>query len=239
MKTIFISGSSRGIGEAVARLAKKRDYNVILHGKTDSDKLKNLANELNCEYAVFDVSDARECVDTLATYVDKYKTIDVLVNCAGIVRPKPVTEIAAEDWDDEIETNMRGTFNLVQAFSTQDADSLAIVNVASIRGMTTMASARGIIYSATKAAVINMTAAFAKEFAPRIRVNAVAPGFTNTDMAKTWNDTVRAQAASSLMGRAAEPAEIAEAILFLASDAASFIIGQTLLVDGGYEMAGK
>lgn len=239
MKTMFISGSSRGIGEAVARLAKQQGYEIILHGKTDSDKLRNLAKELNSEYVVFDVADARECVNALATYVDKYTTIDVLVNCAGIVRPKPVPEITAEDWGDEIETNMRGTFNLVQAFSAQETDNLAIVNVASIRGMATMASARGIIYSATKAAVINMTAVFAKEFAPRIRVNAVAPGFTNTDMAKTWNDTVRAQAASSLMGRAAEPVEIAEAILFLASDAASFITGQTMLVDGGYEMAGK
>ena len=102
-----------------------------------------------------------------------------------------------------------------------------------------MASARGMAYSLSKAAVVNLTSALAKEVAPHITVNAVAPGFTMTDMSKTWNDTVRDQVKTALLGRAAEPEEIAEAILFLASDSASFITGQTLQVDGGYEISGK
>jgi len=102
-----------------------------------------------------------------------------------------------------------------------------------------MASNRGTAYSASKAGVINLTSALAKEYAPIIRVNSVAPGFTLTEMAKTWNDTVRNQVKTALLGRAAEPEEIAEAILFLASDKASFITGQTLDVDGGYEISGK
>jgi 3-oxoacyl-[acyl-carrier protein] reductase len=239
MKTMFITGSSRGIGEATARLALKRGYQVILHGRTDSEKMKSLAQELKCEYVVFDVADTDVCNEALSRFIEKYQRIEVLVNCAGVVRPKPIAEITKDDWNEELGANLQGTFAMVQAFARQSGEGLSVVNIASIRGLSSMSSARGIIYSATKAAVINMTAAFAKEFAPRIRVNAVAPGFTNTDMAKTWNDAVRAQAASALIGRAAEPSEIAEAILFLASDAASFITGQTLLVDGGYETAGK
>lgn len=94
-------------------------------------------------------------------------------------------------------------------------------------------------YSASKAAVINLTSALAKEFAPIIRVNAVAPGFTQTDMTKTFNEATWKKVETALLGRIAQPDEIAEALLFLLSDRASFITGQTLTVDGGYEIAGK
>ena len=239
MKVVFVSGSSRGIGAAVARKAHALGYTVVLHGRTESDSLKSLAKELDADYYVFDVSNSAAAHKALKTCIEKYGTMHSLINCAGVVRPKPIVEIEDADWAAEIGTNIQGVFSLVQIFAQQNAENLSVVNVASIRGVSTMASSRGIIYSATKAAVINMTAAFAKEFAPRIRVNAVAPGFTETDMAKTWNDTVRAQAASALLGRAAKPEEIANAIMFLAGDEASYITGQTLLVDGGYQMAGK
>ncbi len=102
-----------------------------------------------------------------------------------------------------------------------------------------MASARGSIYSASKAAIINLVSSLAKECAPIINVNGVAPGFTETDMAKTWNETVWSQARSNLLGRPAKPEEIASTLLFLASDNANFITGQTINVDGGYEISGK
>ena len=112
-----------------------------------------------------------------------------------------------------------------------------IVNIASIRAYE-FASGRP-VYSASKAVIVNLTAVLAKEFAPDISVNAVAPGFTETSMAKTWDEEVLKQVKSALLGRSAQPKEIAEAILFLASEKASFITGQTILVDGGYSISGK
>lgn len=113
----------------------------------------------------------------------------------------------------------------------------SIVTIASVRGFP-QASGRP-AYAATKAAIIALTASLAKEFAPDIRVNSVAPGFTETDMAKTWAPDVRKLSEQSLLGRLAQPSEIAEAVAFLLSDRASFMTGQTMLVDGGYMLAGR
>ena len=114
-----------------------------------------------------------------------------------------------------------------------------IVNVTSIRGNTTTASARGMAYSASKAAVSNFTSALAKELAPTVNVNAVAPGFISTRISETWNDAVWQQARSALVGRIADPEEIGHLLAFLASEKASFITGQTVVADGGYTIAGK
>jgi NAD(P)-dependent dehydrogenase (short-subunit alcohol dehydrogenase family) len=114
-----------------------------------------------------------------------------------------------------------------------------IVNVASIRGHNAAVSNRIMSYSASKAAIVNLTAALAKEFAPDIAVNAVSPGFTKTDITENWTDAVWKQVETSLLGRIGKPEELAEAITFLASDQASFITGQTLVVDGGYTISGK
>ena len=154
---------------------------------------------------------------------------------------EPFIEASDENWLENYQTNFLGTVHVIQSvLPSMLANGYgSIVNVSSIRGERTMASNRGMAYSASKAAVINLTAGLAKEYAPAVRVNSVAPGFTLTDMSKTWNDTVRNQVKTALLGRGAEPEEIAEAILFLASDKASFITGQTLDVDGGYEISGK
>jgi NAD(P)-dependent dehydrogenase (short-subunit alcohol dehydrogenase family) len=146
-----------------------------------------------------------------------------------------------EDWKEEFETNVLGTVNFCQAVIPimQRQGNGSIANVSSIRGINQLVSNRGMSYSISKVSVTGLTSALAKEFAPVIRVNAVAPGFTNTDMAKTWNDSVRKQANSALLGRVAEPKEIAAALLFLISDDSSFVTGQTLIVDGGYGLAGK
>ena len=114
-----------------------------------------------------------------------------------------------------------------------------IVNIASSRGHSITTNAKNMTYSVAKAGVINLTAALAKEYAPYISVNAVSPSFTLTDMSNTWSDEIRQKVKTNLLGRAAKPAEIAEVILFLSSDKASFINGQTILVDGGYSISGK
>ncbi len=239
-RTILITGSSRGIGAAVAKLASARGAKVILNGKTESDELKSLAKELSAEYIVCDISD-KKAVDNAVGKLLETTNIDVLVNCAGIVLPKPFLESDDENWLEQYKVNTLGTVHMVQAVlpNMQKNKYGRIVNTASIRGISTMATARGMGYSLSKAAIVNLTSALAKEVAPNITVNAVAPGFTLTDMSKTWNETVWNQVKTALLGRGAQPEEIAEAILFLASDKASYITGQTITVDGGYEISGK
>lgn len=237
-KTILVTGSARGIGEAVARGAQARGADVILHGKTDTKELQELVKELNARFVCFDVSKKDDVFAAVDSIVGK---IDALVNCAGIVLPKPFLETTDDNWLEQFSVNTLGTIHVSQAVIPRMIASERgnIVNISSIRGIESMASPRGMGYSVSKAAIGNLTAALAKEYAPHIRVNAVAPGFTLTEMSKTWNDTVHAQVRTALLGRAAEPEEIAEAILFLASDKASFVTGHTLIVDGGYQISGK
>jgi 3-oxoacyl-[acyl-carrier protein] reductase len=236
-KVIFITGSSRGIGAATARLARARGATVILHGRTDSDALKQTAKELSSPYVVFDVGNREMTRKEIASL----GAIDILINSAGIVRPKPILELTEEDFLPEFRTNVMGTLFACQAVipTMLQRKTGRIVNVSSIRGVAELSAARGSIYSMSKISITSLTAALAKEYAPIIAVNCVAPGFTETDMSQTWNDAVWQQARSNLLQRAAQPAEIAECILFLASERAHYITGQTLLADGGYAMAGK
>jgi 3-oxoacyl-[acyl-carrier protein] reductase len=213
---------------------------VILHGKTESEELKTLAKELNCEYIFCDVSDKTAVESEVQRILKKVKKIDVLVNSAGIAGGQKFLESTDESWLDIFKINVLGTTHFCQAVIPQMQKNKygRIVNIASIRGypITSGASA----YSASKAAIVTVTSALAKEFAPDITINAVAPGFTDTPMSKTRTDSKAMELAkSSLVGRVGQPEEIAEAILFLASDKASFITGQTILVDGGYSISGK
>lgn len=241
-KVVVITGSARGIGAATAKLAHRHGATVVLHGQTASPALKKLSTELDNAFTIVcDVTDKSAVAKSIQTVIEKTGRIDALINSAGIVKPQPFLEADDANWLDQFSVNVLGTVHTCQAVIPymQRNGYGRIVNVASTRGHQVLASNRGMAYSASKAAVINLTAALAKEFAPAIAVNAVSPSFTKTDMSRSWNETVHRQVETALLGRAAEPHEIAEAIVFLASDAASFITGQTLLVDGGYTMSGK
>jgi 3-oxoacyl-[acyl-carrier protein] reductase len=165
--------------------------------------------------------------------------IDSLVNCLGAVTPSNVLEDEDEVWLDQYSVNVLGPLHFCQAVlpGMLAKGRGSIVNVSSIRGYHTMADAEVAAYCAAKAALINVTTAFARKFAPDVRVNAVAPGFTLTDMADTWSPRVRQEVETALLRRAARPEEIAECIYFLASEKSSFVTGQVLLSDGGYELA--
>ncbi len=238
-KIILITGSSSGIGAATAKLAKEYGATVILHGKTENEDLKNLAKNLDCEYIFCDVSDKTAVESETKRILKKIKRIDILVNSAGISLNQKFLESTDEVWLDVFKTNVLGTTHFCQAVipEMQNNNYGRIVNIASIRGFYTTAGNAS--YSASKAAVVNLTSVLAKQFAPNILVNAVAPGFTNTPIAETWNEQVKIQTKNNLLERIAKPEEIAEVILFLASDKASFITGQTILVDGGYSISGK
>jgi len=238
-KTILITGSSSGIGAATARLAKGYGAKVILHGRTDSAELKKFAKELKCEYIFCDVVDKQAVESEVKRILKKVKKIDLLVNSAGIAPRATFLESTDELWLDVFKVNVLGTTHFCEAIITQMQKNKygRIVNIASIRAYGGTAGRP--VYSASKAAIVNLTAVLAKEFAPDIAINAVAPGYTNTPITKNWDKEVWEKAQTSLLKRIAEPTEIAEAILFLASDRASFITGQTILVDGGYSISGK
>lgn len=235
-KTILITGSSRGIGAATARLAVQYKARVVLHGATESEHLRALAEELQAEYIVCDVGDKAAVESSFHTLTEKGVVIDGLINCAGGVNPKNFLDTTDEDWLYAFRVNVLGTVHMCQAVIPHllQRNAGRIVNVASIRAYAAGASQFGMPYSAAKAAVLNLTAALAKEYAPHIAVNSVSPGGVNTEIAQTWNETVRKRNADVLLGRIAEPKEIAEVLLFLVSDRASYITGQDYLVDGGY-----
>ncbi|OGH39064.1 MAG: hypothetical protein A3B44_03120 [Candidatus Levybacteria bacterium RIFCSPLOWO2_01_FULL_38_21] len=240
-KVILITGSSGGIGSATATLASESGAKVILHGNTNSKKLEGLARKLKADFIACDVTNKSSVIKEVKRIVEKTKKIEGLINCAGIVRPKPFLETEDENWLEEYKVNFLGTVHFCQAVIPYMLKNKygRIVNIASIRGHSATSTPRGMSYSASKAAIVNLTAALAKEYAPNIAVNAVSPGFVQTEMSKTWNETVWNQAKSSLLKRTAQPSEIGEALLFLISGKASFITGQTILVDGGYTISGK
>lgn len=240
-KVVLISGSARGIGAATARLAHSRGATVILHGRTVSQHLKKFAEELEADYIVCDAGNKDAVQQAVKEAIAKAGKIDVLVNSAGIATSESFLEASDEHWLEIYRINVLGVVNFCQAVIPymQQKKYGRIVNIASIRGHEVAASNRVSAYSASKAAVANLTASLAKEFAPHIAVNAVSPGFTQTDITENWSEATWGQVKTSLLGRIGKPEELAEAILFLASDKASFITGQTLVVDGGYMIAGK
>lgn len=235
-KTILITGSSRGIGAITARTAKNYGANVILHGETESEELRELAKELDSPYFFCDVADET----VVKREVSKFENIDILINNAGINPSKTFLELTDKDWRQIFDVNVFGVVNVSKAVipGMIKREHGKIVNIASVKGYPHVSGKPA--YSSSKAAVMRITSSMAEEFAPyNILVNAVAPGFVDTEMTKaTLSSTIQGQVDKIPLKRMAAPAEIAEAILFLASDKAAYITGHTLVVDGGYSIAG-
>jgi NAD(P)-dependent dehydrogenase (short-subunit alcohol dehydrogenase family) len=239
-KSVLVTGSSRGIGAAIARLAHAYGAKVFLHGRTMSRDLEKFSDELGVSVASFDVRN-REAIEKQLSWMGP---IDVLVNNAGInpsEPPRTFDNMTDEDWLEILNVNLLGVVRVSRAVlkGMIERRSGAIVNIASIKGFTHVSGKPG--YAVSKAALIQLTARMAEEFAKfGIRINAVAPGFTETEMtAKTLEDeetlgktVLRDQIGKIPMRRMATPGEIAEAVCFLASDKASYINGQCLPVDG-------
>ena len=233
-KTILITGSSRGIGAATARLAREYGAKVILHGKTESENLRKLASEIGSEYFFCDVSDETQVRDE----VDKLGKIDILVNNAGINPSKTFIGLTNDDWRQIFETNVFGAVNFSRAVIPRmfEEEYGKIINIASVKGYDYVSGKPA--YASSKSALMRMTSSMAGELAPYILVNAVAPGFTETEMTKeTWSRRIEEQVSQIPLERMASPEEIAETILFLASDKANYITGQTFAVDGGYSIS--
>ena len=233
-KKILITGSSRGIGAAIARLSKEKGYDVILHGKSYSSHIDRLSKELHSKYIIFDISKDNEVKRAIADM----DHIDILVNSAGVNISKSFENLSDHDWKATYDVNLFGMVNVIRhvvPIMKKSKSTGKIINIASIKGL--YASVGRVAYASSKAAVINLTTGLAKELAPEILVNAIAPGFTNTDMTHTtWSDRIKKQVESILLKRMANPEEIAEVVLFLVSEKVQYITGQTINVDGGFSI---
>ena len=247
-KVALVTGGSRGIGEMIARGYVENGAKVYISSRK-ANVCDGLAEELSkygtCISLPFDLSNMDGITGLASALAEREDKLDILVNNAGATWGAPIDEYPEDGWDKTVDLNVKSIFFLTQkllpqlrAAATHENPS-RVINIASVNGVIP-GMAQG-IYSITKAAVISMTHAFAKECAPmKVRVNAILPGATDTKFASalTTNDAIlKMVMAHTPMNRVADPSEMAGAALYLASDAASYTTGTCLNVDGGYLLA--
>ena len=242
-KTALITGGGRGIGATTTlmMLAEGGKVGVVDVNEDHLKKVTETAQARGYQLKTFvaDVSKKDQVQRITDSFVKEFGRIDILVNNAGISIPRPFLEKTVEDWVKTLEVNLIGVFLCAQAAAKYmlAQKSGRIINISSIRGIEHCGREGIMDYSAAKGAVINLTKTMAKELAPHINVNTVAPGHTLTEMTAPLPEAVKkVMIEGSYLKRMAQPEDIAKAILFLASDDASFITGQILLVDGGFSL---
>ena len=242
-KTAIVTGGSRGIGRAVSLLLAREGANVaiVYAGNTAAaEETKQQAEALGAAAAVFqcDVADEQAVTDMVKAVKTQFGSVDILVNNAGITRDGLLMRMKEADWQAVLDTNLTGVYHCTKAVSKLMMKQRhgAVINLSSVVGETGNAGQAN--YAAAKAGIIGFTKAVAKELASRnIRVNAVAPGYVETDMTAGLPDSAKEDMLRSIpLGRPATADDVAQAVLFLASDQACYITGQVLNVDGGMEM---
>ncbi|MCD8818828.1 3-oxoacyl-[acyl-carrier-protein] reductase [Mammaliicoccus sciuri] len=242
-KTAIVTGASRGIGRKIALELGKEGYNVVVNYAGNKEKAEEVVSEIKSfgvEAFAFqaNVSEQDEVKAMIKETTSQFGIIDVLVNNAGITRDNLLMRMKQDEWDDVINTNLKGVFNCVQAVTRPmlKQKSGRIINLSSVVG--SLGNAGQVNYVATKSGVEGMTRTFARELASRgITCNAVAPGFIVSDMTDQLSDELKEQMKSQIpLARFGEDSDIAHTVAFLASDKASYITGQTIHVNGGMYM---
>lgn len=236
MKNVLVTGSSRGIGEAIARAFYKNGYNVLINYNSSEQKAQTLAAELNTVAYKADVSDFNQVKNMFNSIEKQFGSVDILVNNAGIAPLQGVfQDVSEQTFDKTVNVNLKGMFNCCKCAvgGMINKGFGKIINISSCWGQ--IGGSCEVVYSMTKAGVIGFTKALANELAPsNICVNAVAPGFINTDMNAHLSQAEKDNFASEIpLCRIGTPQEVACAVLFLADEKSSYITGQVIGVNGG------
>ena len=234
-KNIFVSGASRGIGRDIAVSFAKNGFNVVGTSRNDFIFNENLKNLIPIKLDITNRKDVQDCFE-------KLKQIDllpnILINNAGITSDQLFIRMKDEDWDSVIETNLTGTFNLSKIFIKNMIKNKngRIINISSVSGL--MGNPGQVNYASSKAALSGFTKSLAKEVGSRnITVNSVAPGYIDTDMTSFLDADAKEKILNNIpLGRIGIASDVSELVMFLASDEASYITGQTISVDGGLLM---
>lgn len=242
-KVVLITGASRGIGASTARLFAQNNYDIVINYNNSKEEAFFLAQNLEKEFNIktllikADVSNEIEVKNMVEKSIHTYGKIDVLVNNAGIAIDTTVEDKTADNFKRILDVNLVGTF-LVSKYVGEymlKQKSGSIINVSSTNGIDTIYQ-ESMDYDASKAGVISLTKNFALAYAPNIRVNAVAPGWVNTDMNKELDkEFIKEEENKILLKRFANPEEIANVIYFLASPDASYINSEIIRIDGGFK----
>jgi 3-oxoacyl-[acyl-carrier protein] reductase len=242
-KLAFITGGTRGIGKQIAITLAKNGYDIAINYRTENDDLKNTKSEIEllgvkCLAVQGDVSKFEDCEKITSEIIAEYGKIDVLVNNAGITKDMLLMRMKKEDFEQVIDTNLIGTFNVTKNVIPymMKARSGRIVNISSVVGISGNAGQTN--YSASKAGIIGFTKSLAKEVASRnILVNAVAPGFIETNMTDVLKDEIKEEIAKNIpLKRMGTSEDVANVVKFLVSEESSYITGQVINVDGGMLM---
>lgn len=242
-KCALITGATRGIGKQIAITLAKQGYNIALNYRKENEELENTKKEIE-EIGVQvlavkgDVSNFEDCENFVKQVIERFGQIDVLVNNAGITKDMLLMRMKKEDFEQVIDTNLVGTFNVTKNVVPymMKARSGRIINISSVVGISGNAGQTN--YSASKAGIIGFTKSLAKEIASRnILVNAVAPGFIETNMTDVLKDDVKQEIAKNIpLKRMGTAQDVANVVKFLASDDSSYITGKVINVDGGMLM---
>jgi 3-oxoacyl-[acyl-carrier protein] reductase len=238
-KTALVTGAARGLGRCIAQSLAAAGAKVAcidVNVETLADTVAAIRNAGGtAEPIACDVTDSKRVGEVVDQVVELWGALNILVNNAGITRDNVIVRMKDEQWDAVININLRGTFLFTRAAARpmMKARQGRIINIASVSGL--MGNPGQVNYSASKAGVIGLTRTVARELASRnVTVNAVAPGFIATDMTAALGEEILQEVRKQIpLGRMGEPQDVADAVLFLASDAAAFVTGHVLTVDGG------
>ena len=242
-KVALVTGATRGIGKQIALCLAKEGYDIALNYRSENEELTNTKNELEkLGIKVLpvqgDVSNYEDCERFVKEIIENFGQIDVLVNNAGITKDMLLMRMKKEDFEQVIDVNLVGTFNVTKNVINYmlKAKSGRIINISSVVGVSGNAGQTN--YSASKAGIIGFSKSLAKEVASRnILVNCIAPGFIQTDMTNILKDEVKEEIAKNIpLKRMGTPEDVARVVKFLASEDSSYVTGQVIHVDGGMLM---